>query len=154
MKNIILAFSMLFSAQFVQAETVTFSATDCVTKYNSSEFDYSRGVIENRGEAYNLVTCNIDTEQGRDIEKVEVSYFIMDVKPRQSSSCHVTFYESHATSFNASATTENAGDGNNIVSAGPFYIAQTPSRGVLRCNLPGVEAGGLARIHSYSVTYL
>jgi len=153
MKKTILLTALFLSSAFVQAETVTFNATDCNVKYNSSEFNHSSGVVENREEANNLLYCNIDIEQGKNIEKVEVSYFVMDMKERQSSNCHVVFYESDKVSFNAKETTENAGEGSNVVSAGPFYIAQTPSRGVLSCNLPGVEVGGLARIHSYSVTY-
>lgn len=153
MKKLILAVALIIATNYAQAETVTINATQCVSKHKTSEFNFSNGIVENLGKDNDYLYCNIDTLQNKDIERIAISYFVKDIKPYQSSNCAIVFYKADKVSINAMETTEHAGEGRNIISAGPFNIAHTPSRGVLRCNLPGVEENGLAQIHSFSVTY-
>lgn len=153
MKNIILALPLIFATNYAQAETVTINATQCVSQHKTSAFNFSKGIVENSSKDNDYLYCDIDTQQNKDIESIAISFYLKDIKPYQSANCAIVFYKPNKVSINAMETTAHAEEGSNIITAGPFNIAHTPSRGVLRCNLPGVKENGLAQIHSFSVTY-
>jgi len=156
MNKTLLALLVLGASSYAQAESNkdTYNASSCELKYGNAEIDYSKGTVTNRSPNYDILYCSIPMRSGVDVQDVSVNMYLSDMKERQSSNCFVTFYSSKSTAVLSNSKTSSAEAGLNLLATGSHFFGSEDARGVLTCNVPGVEEGGLVRYSSYSIEYL
>ena len=154
MKKTILAALALTPAFFAQAETVTFNASQCETKFNIAKKDLFRGTVESRAQNYDTLFCDIPVQSGKIIDNVSVSVFSLDVKQGYGRNCNVTFRKADDVSYVVSAETNDATDYKSVLTSEPLATISDDIRATVMCAIPAVEQGGLVRFNSYSITYL
>lgn len=154
MKKTILAALALTPAFFAQAETVTFNASQCETKFNIAKKDLFRGTVESRAQNYDTLFCDIPVQSGRIIDNVSVSVFSLDIKQGYGRNCNVTLRKADDIAFVVSTETNGATDYNSVLTTEPLATVSDGIRATMMCSVPAVEEGGLVRYNSFSITYL
>lgn len=155
MKKTILAALALTPAFFAQAETVTFNATQCETKYNIATKDLFRGTIESRAQDnYDTLFCDIPVQSGKIIDTISASVLSFDVKEGYGRNCHVTLLKDDAVSYVVSTETNDSTEYKSVLTTEPLATVSDGIRATMMCAVPAVEEGGLVRYNSFSITYL